>query len=196
MRLKNIAHIGAGHPFRGKIPEVTGSSVIAVQMKDVELPDVINWSSCTTTELNSKRNPEFLACGDILVAARGNRNYAVLIDKTLASSGRVAVAAPHFFIVRLKVERLEGEDILPEFIVWLLNQPPTQRYFEKNSEGTLTKSIRRSVLEEVPVMIPHLKKQRSIVSLAGVFRQEQRLIEQLTINNERIMNAIADELYN
>lgn len=190
MRLKQIATINAGYPFRGKIPEVPGSAMVAVQMKDVSLTEGIRWSDCLETELTGKREPDYLTTGDILVAARGSHNYAVQVDRALAIIGKQAVAAPHFFVISLK-----KKDILPEFLVWLLNQTPTQRYFEQNAEGTLTKSIRRSVLEEAPVVVPPLAKQRAIISMAATLRDEHKLIQKLVSNGERMMNAIAKDLF-
>ncbi|EJI87062.1 hypothetical protein AEST_01030 [Alishewanella aestuarii B11] len=190
MKLKQIATINAGYPFRGKIPEVPGAAMVAVQMKDVSLTEGIRWSDCLETELTGKREPDYLTTGDILVAARGSHNYAVQVDQALATIGKQAVAAPHFFVISLK-----KKDILPEFLVWLLNQTPTQRYFEQNAEGTLTKSIRRSVLEDVPVVVPPLAKQRAIISMAATLRDEHKLIQKLVSNGERMMSAIAKDLF-
>lgn len=191
VKLKQIATINAGYPFRGKIPEDAGSQVVAVQMKDVSPSEGIRWSECIKTVLTGKREPDYLTPGDILVAARGSHNYAVLVDDTLFATGSQAVAAPHFFVVSLK-----RKDVLPEFLVWLLNQALCQRYFEQNAEGTLTKSIRRSVLEDTPVVVPPLAKQQAIVGLANTLRQERRIAEQLLRNGERLMNAIAGSLLN
>jgi len=190
VKLKQIATINAGYPFRGKIPEVPGSAVVAVQMKNVSLTEGIRWSDCLETELTGKREPDYLTTGDILVAARGSHNYAVQVDQLLAATGKQAVAAPHFFVVSLK-----KKDILPEFMVWLLNQAPAQRYFEQNAEGTLTKSIRRSVLEDAPIIVPPLAKQRAIIAMANTLGEEQRLIQRLVNNGERMMGAIANDLY-
>ncbi len=190
MKLKQIATINAGYPFRGKIPEVAGSSVVAVQMKDVSLTEGIRWPECLETELTGKREPDYLTADDILVAARGSHNYAISIGQALTTSGKQAVAAPHFFVVRLM-----KKDILPEFMVWLLNQIPAQRYFEQNAEGTLTKSIRRSVLEQAPIVVPPLARQRAIIAMANTLREEQQLIKQLVNNGERMMNSIANDLH-
>jgi hypothetical protein len=195
LKLKQISTINAGYPFRGKIPEVSDSSVVVVQMKDVSLAEGIRWSDCQKTELTGKRTPDYLTTGDILVAARGNHNYAIPIDSALAATNKQAVAAPHFFVVRLKSQNEKKQGILPEFIAWLLNQIPAQRYFEQNAEGTLTKSIRRSVLEEAPIVVPPLAKQRTIVAMANTLREEQRLMQQLINNNELMMRTIARDLH-
>jgi hypothetical protein len=191
VKLKQLASINAGYPFRGKIPEVVGSSVVVVQMKDASPADGIRWSSCLETRLTGKRQPDYLSPGDILVAARGNHNYAVSVDHTLVTTGKQAVAAPHFFVISLKTK-----DVLPEFMVWLFNQGPVQRYFEQNAEGTLTKSIRRSVLEEAPVVIPPLAKQRAILGMAKTLAEEQKLVQTLINNGERMMATIAKDLFN
>ena len=186
--LKQIAAIYAGYPFRGKIPEVQGGGVVALQMKDVALLHGVHWSGCTEVELTGKRQPDWLRTGDILFVARGNHNYSVMVEgmpDTLQ-----AVAAPHFYLVRC------NDSVLPEYLVWLLNQRPCQHYFEQNAEGSVTKSIRRSVLENTPVTVPPLTRQQPIVALVNTLRQEQRLLHQLVQNGERMMNALAKDLIN
>lgn len=190
MKLEQIATINAGYPFRGKIPESKGSGVLAVQMRDVSLTDGIRWSSCFETQLTGKRDPGYLNTGDILIAARGSNNYAVAVDAALAPTGKQAVAAPHFFVLRLK-----GNTVLPEYLAWLLNQAPAQRYFEQNAEGTLTKSIRSSVLKETLIAVPPLSKQKTIIAMADALAAEHRLMQQLISNGERMMGAIAKDLY-
>jgi restriction endonuclease S subunit len=188
MQLKYLANISAGHPFRGKIPESPGSGIIAIQMKDTSAQSGVIWIDCIETEPTGRRD-DFLRVGDILVAARGNRNYAVLIDETLNATGKQAIAAPQFFIVRTDVPQL-----LPEYLCWFLNQPPSQRYFDLNAEGTLTKAIKRNALEEIPIALPELAKQQAIVSLANTLQQELRLIEQLRRNGEQLLASIANDL--
>src|SRR5690625_6257947 len=80
--MNKLAKIIAGYPYRGKILEVPGSAVVAVQMKDVSLTEGIRWSGCLETELTGKREPDYLTTGDILVAARGSHNYAVQVDRS------------------------------------------------------------------------------------------------------------------
>jgi len=132
MKLNEIARINAGHPFRGRIQEKPGTGIFAVQMKNISPNQSVDWVSCTETTLASKREPDCLTPGDVLFAARGNNNYAVLVDEAMASLR--AVAAPHFFVLRAKTRQL-----LPGFLAWLLNRPPSQYYFQCEAEGTLTK---------------------------------------------------------
>lgn len=188
-QLKDITQINAGYPFRGKIPEVSHSSIVAVQMKDASVRDGIQWHECLRTELLGKKQPEWLSCSDILVAARGNHYYAVQVGEVMA--GIQAVAAPHFFVVRIT-----RSDVLPEYLTWLLNQSPCQKYLQQNSEGSAGKSIRRSVLEETPIAVPSITKQKVIIEMVHALQHEQKIIEQLLLNGEQMMTAIATDLLN
>ena len=189
MRLKDSASISAGYPFRGKIPEVQDSSIIVVQMKDASINTGIKWDECLETELTGKKKPEWLNPTDILVAARGNHYYAVQVGER--GSNVQAIAAPHFFVVRIN-----RFDVLPEYLTWLLNQSPCQKYLEQNAEGSMSKSIRRSVLEETPIAIPPLVKQKAIVEMVRALNREQKIIEQLLRNGEQMMSLIANDLLN
>ena len=186
MQLKDIVNISSGYPFRGSIPENKESDICAVQMKDIAERTFINWGSCVRTEPPRIYNLEFLKPGDVLFVARGNNNYAVFIDSN-ADKYR-AVASPHFFILHAI------KTVLPEYLVWFLNQEPCQRYFQRESEGTLTKSIRRAVLEKTPVALPDIDKQKLIVRLYQTICEEQKTAKQLIDNGNRIMNTIANDL--
>lgn len=188
-KLGELARISAGYPFRGAIQETLGSSVVAVQMKDTNPLHGIAWASCTPTELPGKRDSDGLLPGDILLAARGNHHYAVLVDNYALQMGMMAVAAPHFFVVRTRQQSLD-----PAYLAWFLNQQPCQRYLSQNSEGTLTKSIRRSEVEQAPIALPPLDKQHAIVGLAEQLRQERLLLSQQIRNGEQLMQAIACDL--
>lgn len=184
MILSEISTISAGHPFRGKIPEAPGSGIYAVQMKDVSVADGINWAGCIETEPMG-RSAVWLEKGDILIAARGNHNYAVLVEDPPPRS----VAAPHFFVVRITKDA-----VLPEFLVWMLNQRYWQRYFQQNSEGSTTKSIRRIILEGVPIVIPPISKQRAITDISRTLAREYQVAMSLLKNGELMMEALVIDL--
>jgi restriction endonuclease S subunit len=190
MKLTDIATISSGHPFRGKISEVGGSGSWVIQMKDASPHVGIDWTGCIQTAIAGKREPDWLEQGDILVAARGGSNYAVLVDFPPDTPIK-AVAAPYFYVI----SQLRS-NVLPAYLTWLLNQTPCQRYFEQNAEGTLTKSIRRTVLECTPVAVPTLAKQHAIIALVNTLRQEQQIVEQLLRNGEGLLSSIAFDLLN
>jgi len=185
LRLTDLATISAGHPFRGKIPEKSGSGISAVQMKDVSTEQGVCWDSVIETEISGKKLPDWLMNGDILFAARGSRNYAILVDQIV---GQV-VSAPHFYILRVNEQSL-----LPEFLVWQLNQKSLQNYFERAAQGSFTKSIKRSILECTEITVPPLENQKQIVGLHTTLLQEKKLYAELARNADKLMNSIAREL--
>jgi len=187
--LRDFADITVGYPFRGKIPEATGTGIYAVQMKDVISGNLISWARCIETELKGKKKPVWLKMGDVLVAARGNSNYAALVGPEADEVN--SVASPHFFVLSNYSPKVS-----PQYLQWFINQSPSQRYFQREAEGTLTKSIRRAVLENLPIAVPSIEKQEKIVQLYITMLQEQILLKQLTLNAEVLMNTIAKDLLN
>lgn len=187
LHLYQVATISAGYPFRGKIPEYPEGNLAVVQMKDTSSEFGVDWMSCLRSEATGKKAPDWLQTGDILVAARGNQNYAVLVDTRHAPLP--AVAAPHFYVVRP-----QSDALIPEFLAWQLNQQPCQRYFELHAEGTLTKSIRRQVLEEALIGLPSLAEQQTILAMARTLQEERQLMQLLQHNGEQMMHAIATRL--
>ena len=109
MHLKQIANINAGYPFRRKIPEAINSGILAIQMKNTS-PEGIQWDNCCETQPAGKRQPDWLQAGDILFVARGNHNYAVLVEHPPKLP---SIAAPHFFVIRCNTP-----GVLPKFLAW------------------------------------------------------------------------------
>ena len=185
--LKKLACVTPGYPFRGKIDEFPNSGIFSIQMKDTSRNSGIEWSKCTETELPGKRNPYWLRPSDILFAARGNQNYAVHVSTELAD--RKAVASPHFFVISQIKTR-----VIPEYLTFALNYGPCQSYFRREAEGSLTKSIRRPVLENAPIPLPSMEQQLLIVAVAQMVQQERNLAEDLIKNGESLLHSLANEL--
>ncbi|MCW8093396.1 restriction endonuclease subunit S [Alteromonas sp. ASW11-130] len=183
--LGDIAEIKAGHPFRGKIPEVADGEAKVIQLRNATENGEITWQKLARTTITGRKSPEWLKKGDILFTARGPRNIAACLDRDTDDT----LCAPHFFIVRVT-----NEGIDPQFLAWQLNQYPAQTYFQKAGQGSLVASITRSILAETPVKQLALDKQRTIAALAKTHLQEQALMQQLLDNRRQLMQAIATDL--
>lgn len=184
--LEQIASIQAGFPFRGSIAEVAGGSVRAVQMKDVDPERGIDWGGVIRTELPGRKEPDWLQPDDVLFVSRGNRFYAVCVDKPPGP----AVCNPHFFHLRVKPEA----GVLPRFLAWQINQPPFQRQLQQAAEGSSQLSIRRPVLEALSLNVPGLADQQRIVALADLARQERQTLHRLIRNREQQLEALAEKM--
>jgi len=184
--LSEIATVKSGYPFRGKIAENKQAKTYAVQIKDINELNEIEWANVMSTQLIGRKQPDWLKKGDILFAARGLRNVAVCIgDVTLN-----AVCAQHFFHIKLK----QNARVLPAFLVWQLNQFPAQKYLSQSAEGSAQLSIRRGVVEAIPITIPSLKQQQTLVNIYNHAQQEKKLLTALINNRSQQMQSIAQKL--
>ena len=185
--LKQITSIELGFQLRSQVIQSPESKELLIQMKDVSKTNGVNWKTCVPTRLPGKKMPQWLCDGDVIVVARGFNFFAAHIQDI--PQGFQAVAAPAFFVL----SKINAQ-ILPEYLTWWLNQVPTQRYFEKSAEGAISKSLKRNALENTPVIIPPLEQQKHIVSLARLFREEYRLLEQMRTNTAQMQNALVNQL--
>ncbi len=184
--LGELAGIKAGYPFRGSIEEIPEGPVRAVQMKDMDPVDGVRWQGVARTRLGGRREANWLLPGDMLFVSRGSRFYAVCLDATPER----AVCGPHLFHVRVK----PGSAVIPAFLAWQINQPPFQRELRRTAEGSSQLSLRRPVLEGLPVGIPSEADQQRIVNLVRLAHRERQLQARLVRNHERLFESIAEEL--
>jgi len=178
--------IRAGYPFRGPIEEIHGGSACAVQMKDLDPIHGIDWHGVISTHLGGRREADWLAPEDLLFVARGTRFYATCVGELPGP----AVCGPHLFHLRVK----PGRALLPAFLAWQINQAPFQRALRRAAEGSSQLSVRRPVLESLPIGIPSLADQERIVALARLAQRERQLQSLLIRNRERQFESIAEAL--
>lgn len=195
--LMQIAEIRAGHPFRGAIKESTNGNGYVIQIRDQSEDGQIVWEQLITAEVTGRKEPEWLMPEDIIFSARGVKNVASVIHSSeLNKLDCPVVCAPHYFQIRVNNEI----EILPEFLAWQLNQSVAQRYFQQSAEGSAQVSIRRSVLEQTPIILPSLEKQEKLIKLAESAKREkqiyQKLIELRMVELNEISKQILNELDN
>lgn len=185
--LAALVEISAGHPIRGSVDSLPQGEVSVVQMRDVVAPHTIDWDSAVRVELPTKREPDWLQDGDVLLSTRGSNNYAALVSLPPSN----AVAAPSFFVLRVRPKAA----VHSGYLCWLLNQPPAKVYFQKSATGSYILNLRRAVVEEMPVALPPLERQRLIADLYQMAAEEKEAMEKLIINRQRQLEALASDLY-
>ena len=185
VRLRDIAGIRLGHPFRGTVKQYDKGDVNVVQVRDTGPTGEINQATLVQTELSTKKQPDWLQNGDVLFVAKGAKHYSALVQQVLEHT----VCSPHFFVVRIKAEFKDM--ILPDFLCWQLNQQPAQRYFKATAEGSMYLSIRRQVLENVPIKVLTLEKQKQLTAMHRCAVKEQKVLQKLIENRQQQLEAIA-----
>ncbi|MBK9028816.1 MAG: restriction endonuclease subunit S [Propionivibrio sp.] len=189
-RLSDLVELRAGHPFRGSVPEAADGNAYALQMRDVSPEAGVAWGGLVRTGLDTRKSPDWLQRGDVVFVARGMRNYALCMDEVPMPT----VCSQYFFLLRVRSAPLLPS-LLPEFLAWQINRAPAQRYLASNAEGSDQLSIRRGVLEDLPLVVPPIEQQQRIVALGDAARRERQLLEQLIFNGEKQLDALAYELH-
>ncbi len=184
--LEQCAEVRSGHPFRGSVPEISGGSAMAVQMRDLSVASGVSWDRVARTNLEGRKEPDWLQPGDILFVAKGARNFAVCLNDIPGP----AVCSQYFFLIRVR----DAKTLLPEFLAWQINQLPAQRYLGKGAEGTDQLSIRRGVLEALPIAVPPVEQQHQLINLDKTVRQERHLLETLIHNREQQLQTLVLKL--
>lgn len=184
--LKQIVSLMAGHPFRESIQNALDGETAVVQMKDVDQEKGLDNANLYRVHLTGRKQPDYLQRGDILFVGRGYRIFAVLVDKDLEST----VAGSHFFIIRVNPNR---HDVSPDYLTWYINNKQAQRYFSQHVAGTALPYINRSVLENLPVILPPLKVQNQMIKAHYCRLKEKVLLEALIEKKKLFLDELLEQ---
>jgi restriction endonuclease S subunit len=157
-------------------------------MKDVDLWAGINWDTVVETPPHTTIALDWVKSGDILLISRGLSTYAIYVDQIPFER---VLAAPHFYLITV-----QSSLVNPEFLAWQINQKSCQDYLRRTSEGSTTKSIRRDIADNIPVVIPPLDEQEKIVNIYRCIISERLLAKRLIENGERLMTGLAIKTLN
>jgi hypothetical protein len=197
-KLREIAEIAIGYQHREKVSHVEHGSHRLIQGKDIlrseeladDSDDCSGWR-VLTQELD-RVTPKGDASryriqpGDLLFVSRGTTNIAVpLVEpfiRPMPFDWDTLIPAYVFYILRPDRQR-----VLPEYLAWFINQPPSQAFLARHSRGTLVKLLPKGVFEELEVPVPPLETQRRIVGLEHLRAREEFLLKQLADARRRLV---------
>lgn len=187
--LGQIATLRAGYPFRSSIKADPDGTVALIQGRDVDanrLRIAPAQDGLAQISSNGIRNlaEHLLRTGDVILMARGPRNYAVPIGEI---SGQAIV--PGSFHVLRPDEKL----VLPPFLAWWLNQNASQTFMKANNSGTTIPMISLDVLRALPVQLPTLDVQRRVAELNSLIEQEHNLMDQLSTARRDLLRGWANQ---
>ncbi len=196
MKLKQIVNIQAGYPFRGKVVESPAGDACVVQMKDVSANGSLghlDWDHLVKAELTGRKAPVWLRQDHVLFVARGSRNFAIHVNQT----PKAAVCGQLFFLLTIKPEY--QNQVLAEFVAWLINSTQSQRYFDADAQGVTQsyaqRNITRSVLENLPIILPSITAQLQMTQLFEAARREKETYLALIANRQQELGVLTAEFY-
>jgi len=182
--LQSLADIRVGHTFRGRVEHDPDGDVRVLQIKDIKAGSSIDVSALPRVQWQGIGAPPVLESGDIVVPARGEHFVAALADGI-----EPIVPTSQFWVLRT-----QAQSISPEYLCWYLNQSAAHNYFRTNRTGTNMPMLNKQALGALPVSVPSLQAQQRIIDLERLWRDEQRLTEQLLRNRETMLAGIFHRL--
>ncbi|GBD86599.1 EcoKI restriction-modification system protein HsdS [bacterium BMS3Abin03] len=181
VKLKDIANIQTGLFAR----TASGGDVVYLKAKHFDQNGKLKTRLHPDLKLDSAAEKHLLKRGDVLYAAKGTKNFASWYE----SGNQPAVASTSFFVIRLTNNW--SDKILPEFLVWSLNHPVTQRYLKGKAIGTAIVSISKSVLEDTEISIPDIQIQKAVLKITQLRNTEIKLKDQIeTLREKQIQQQI------
>ena len=121
--------------------------------------------------------------GDIVV--KTSEPYtAVYITEEYAN----LVIPSHFVVVRVDITKA-----LPQYIAWYLNKDRIKKAFSMSCAGML-KQIKPTMVGETEIKLPTLDRQRQVVELYNISRQEIVLLERQIRQKEVYYKALINKV--
>lgn len=179
-KLKNIAKLTSGLYAQ---PDIT-PNVLYLQAVHYNEFGLLDPSLKPKLQVNKQTEPHLLNEGDVLFAAKGTNNFAVVYSE---KSGR-AVASSSFIVIRLNPDNRDV--LLPEFLAWFLSHTPAIRSLHQKQLGTTIPSISIKMLKELEISIPAIEKQQLFTRIQNLRDKEKELLRKLDTAKEQEIQKI------
>lgn len=179
--LKDISTIQTGTFAK----TVSKGEIVYLQAKHFDDEGVLNQLLHPDVNSSEISDRHLLRNGDILFAAKGTKNFATCFDNI----DLPATASTSFFVIRTQGNLTNR--ILPQFLVWTINHPLSQKYLKSKAIGSSIVSISKVVLEDLEISIPDLQTQKAILKIAELRNTEKKLKQQIeTLREKQIQQQI------
>lgn len=116
--------------------------------------------------------------GDVLFAAKGNKNFAAVFE----NHNEPSVASTSFFVIRPTDNK-----VLPQYLAWFLNSHTTQALLKGQAIGTSIPSISKQVLENLEITVPNIEIQKAILQITKLRNKEKTLKHKMESLREEII---------
>ena len=188
-KLCDVASIRVGYQARGRIAEDLAGSHCIIRPQDFERGGEFQIRNALRFYPNLTIDPEkyLVHKDDILLQARGIDHQAILISQEFNNT----VAANSFYIIGIE----DKKRIVPEYLVWWLNQDEVQRrYFEKEQGLSTIPFISIKVLSNTPLLLPDVQTQKKIQKLIVLWKQEKELLDRFISKKDKLIGEMAKKI--
>jgi len=176
--LKNVTEIQPGFSFRGKFEPAADGEYRVLQIKDIGANGRILTDELTRTDHADLNQVYLVKKDDILFTTRGANRRAAFVAEEIPNT---------IFVAQIYSLRSLKEEIDPAYLAWYLNQKPAQDFFEAYSSGSYIKNIKIDVLKNLEIEVPPVEKQKKIVEIDSLRRQENELVESIQTKRNQVI---------
>jgi len=137
------------------------------------------------SKIEGKQEKYLLREGDILLAAKGYRNFAWKYQK---HAGR-CIASSTFFVIKVNTEM-----VLPDYFVLLINSPQVQHRQRFLGLGPVTPSIPKNELLNIDIFLPTLDEQENAVKIYSSIKKQIKLQRKILEEKIKLKNGLLNLL--
>ena len=181
VKLKEIASLNIGYPFRTSVDRDPQGTLGVIQMKDITEYNQIDLSDVYRVRIKNLSKRHLLQQGDILFRAKGVSNTATLITQDIGD----CVASAHLTVIRVNTSKVD-----PAYVVWYINHPHGQYKLSRFSKGTSLQMVSNAELGELKLDLPPLEKQSAIAKIATLSQREQEFIAKLAQKRQEYIDLV------
>ena len=186
VKLRDICKIQIGYTARQRIRRATQHGTLTVQLRDVSPNGTVDPGRLTRRQVGDVPDRYLVGMGDVLFRSRSESNTASALDDRFCEP---ALAMLPLYILRPNIHV-----VLPEFVVWAINQPRAQRHFDRFARGTNMRMIPRAVLTGLEIALPGIEVQRRVVALDALAQRERTLSIRAVEQRRRLVARILGDL--
>lgn len=179
MKLRAIADVRMGYPFRSRLEHDPYGDVAVIQMKDIDDANLLHAEGAIRVLLPEGKGHHLIHEGDLVFRSRGRSNSVALVA---ADIGDAVLAAP-MLLVRPRA-------VLPAYLHWFINLPATQGALAALAEGTSVRMISKDALLDMDVPVPSMNRQRRIADVAELALREHALMADIAAKRKRLTERV------
>ncbi|MFD0699993.1 restriction endonuclease subunit S [Myroides pelagicus] len=174
-----VEGIKSGYSFRGKIEPQVDGAVGILQMKDITADYYsFDYEQVDRSSAYDFKDKYILQDKDILFVSKGANNYAILFHQQAFP----CVASGTFFVIRV-----DQSSVVPEFLVWYINQSTVQSYLAERKAGTYVVNLTKGDVVGIPMRQVDYAKQQKIGAFVQLHQREQQLITLLQQSKKQVI---------
>ncbi len=182
--LGQLAKIRSGVTVRERIIESPEGKNHLLQFRDIN-KETYRITGATRMDGTHYHKKHILQVGDILFTAKGAHNNAILCRAEDLAALSNPLAASIFTVIRPLPSLL-----LSEYLAWYINSPVGQQALERFKGGSVISSVSSRDLRQLPIPLPDLERQSSIVQLVELLEHEEALHLQIINEKKRLVNQL------